>query len=225
MDYQDVITYQEAEVKIIDVDSKDTIHDDRLRIIILALRKGPMTVRDLEDEYNRIIEQEINEKKLSKAEKADLLKKSKRKGKTLYKYLDILMKNEFVVEAGRRIRKGQTATETLFGRTAKLFVFSGGDNFPIFETDEVWDVITKIICKERGLEKLNAKCVEQKIRELHQSVQDARVDIFTKYSKELASISAKISHQSMSNIAALLEIFHVLDSAPDFEQSFTECKK
>jgi len=225
LDYQDVITYQEDTVKVITTEQKESYSDDRLLTIIVALRKGPMTVRDLEEEYNKIIEKQIDKMDLTKKEKQELIEKSKRKGKTLYKYLDLLMKNGLVVEAGRRIRPGQTATETLYGRTAKLFVFGGSEKFTQFETNEVWEVIGKIICKERKKSNVDIECFIQKLRTIHKYIQDARVETFTKYSIELSEISTKISHESLANIAMILEIFYIIDSTSKFEKELDECFK
>ena len=63
------------------------------------------------------------------------------------------------------------------------------------------------------------------MRELYKSIQESRVEIFTKYSKELSTISTKTSYTSISNVAKLLELIHILNSAPSFEKNFAECKK
>lgn len=76
--------------------------------IVKVLRKGPMTVRDLEKAY-----QEEAEKTESHEPKSD---------KTIYRYLKTLEKAGLVTHAGQRMNIGKTVTETLFSRTAKVFL-------------------------------------------------------------------------------------------------------
>jgi hypothetical protein len=67
-----------------------------------------MSVRDLEKAY-----QEEAEKTESHEPKSD---------KTIYRYLKILEKAGLVTHAGQRMNIGKTVTETLFSRTAKIFL-------------------------------------------------------------------------------------------------------
>lgn len=227
MDYQDVITYKEESVKIFDEEKADFFEDPRYTTIIKALRKGPMTVRDLEEEYNLIVTKQVEKMDLTKKEKEALVEKMTRKGKTLYKYLDALVKKGLVVEAGKRIRTGQTATETLYGRTARLFVLSNESKLQkIFaENEEVWDVIGSIIRREEGKEEIDTDCLKQAIEKINNSMNSARKDIFTKYSQELAELSPKITFEQLNEIALLLEVYYLISSASDLNKEFDKCFK
>ena len=128
MKYYDNIysSYKEETVKIIQNKAEfDILEDSKFEPIIIALREGPLTVRELEEKYNEIIQEKIEKEDISPKQKEALKKKLERKSKTLYKYLNILEENGFVVQAGKRVIENQTATESLYGRTAKLFLFQG----------------------------------------------------------------------------------------------------
>ncbi len=56
MDFQDFITYEEKAIVLLDDESSwDIMADSRYEPILVALRNGPLTVRDLEIEYNKLI--------------------------------------------------------------------------------------------------------------------------------------------------------------------------
>ncbi|MHA2250914.1 MAG: winged helix-turn-helix domain-containing protein [Candidatus Kariarchaeaceae archaeon] len=101
--YQDIINYEPQLLKAIHDDEISKIISDSIYApIITILRKGPMTVKEIEEAYNRVAD----------APKSD---------KTIYRYLKELEKAELVVPAGQRVVLGKTATETLFSRTARAF--------------------------------------------------------------------------------------------------------
>lgn len=227
MEYQDVITKEAEAVKIVKQEEWEMFHDKRYMPIIKALRIGPMTVRDLEEEYNKIVEAQIDELDLTKKEKKELLEKTKRKGKTLYKYLDILVKNNVLVEAGKRIRPGQTASETLYGRTAKLFILSDKnmDDKLFFSHDKTWEVIGTIIRTEKNKKDIDISCLEKVFLNIAESSVANREDIFTKYSDILSEHSPNITFEELNRIAWIFEIFHYISSASEFNKDIEACFK
>lgn len=226
MEYQDVITYKEEAVKIIDEEDWSVFEDSRYTPIILALRKGPMTVKELEDKYNKIIEQQIEKMSLDNEERKELNEKMTRKGKTLYKYLDILMKNGLIIEAGKRVKSGQTATETLYGRTAKLFVLARkSKNKKSFKSKEALDVVGSILCKENNKENIDINCLKNVIFKILESNHQAIVNYFSKYSQELSEVSPKISFEELNEIAWIFEIFHLISTSEEFKEELQKCFK
>ncbi|MFX1511741.1 MAG: hypothetical protein ACFFCQ_04080 [Promethearchaeota archaeon] len=107
MHYQDVISKKPIPIKNISPDRDNEtfrlLTDPNYFPIIKALRKRPMTMKELEEEYNKIAEE-------------------KKSNKTLYRYLNTLKKAELVIPVGQRVVIGKTATETLYGRSAKVFL-------------------------------------------------------------------------------------------------------
>ncbi len=109
MAHQDVITFKPERIKIIsDRKINEILYDPNHLPIIKALRKGPMTVREIETAYANEAE-----------ESQDVEAKS---DKTIYRYLKVLEKADLVVPAGQRVVIGKTATETLFSRSAEIFI-------------------------------------------------------------------------------------------------------
>ena len=107
MESQDVITYTQQIVKVIDDEkTAKVIQDENLFPVLKYLQKGPMTIMDLVSIFKK-----------SGEEKSD---------KTIYRYLHTLIKVKLVAKAGKRIisiTEDELKSETLYMRTAKAFIF------------------------------------------------------------------------------------------------------
>ena len=226
MDYQDVLTFKEETIKMIEPETVELINNSRYNPIIVALREGPMTVRDLEEAYNRIITENIDKLDLPQKERKELIEKSRRKGKTLYKYLDVLVKKDIVTEAGKRIKKGQTATETLYGRTAKLFVMSDIFKGKRLEfKEEVWIKIGNIISSMRNQETVDANCLKKAIHKINEDLSKTKDKIFTRFSEELVDIMEDIGYNDLNYIAGIIELFYTISAVPEIEKELKKCFK
>ena len=106
------MTFQPEIVKIVcEEDKLALLKDPKYVPIIKMLRKRPMTVKEIEAEYNQGFEDESD----------------KKSDKTLYRYLKELENAALVIPTGQRVVIGRTATETLYGRTAKIFYLGQND--------------------------------------------------------------------------------------------------
>jgi len=100
---QDVITRPQIGVKVIKDEAViSKLFDKNMEPIIIVLRDGPLTIKELVEKYNQIAEEPKSEM-------------------TIYRYVKELDKVDIVKEVGKRIKTGQSASETLYGRTAKIF--------------------------------------------------------------------------------------------------------
>jgi DNA-binding transcriptional ArsR family regulator len=108
-EYKDIITYEPLGLKIVDDEkSLQILKDPNLFPIIAILRKQPMTVKEIESAYSE------------EAKKHDT--HEPKSDKTIYRYLKTLEDAGLVTPAGQRVVIGKTATETLFSRTAHIFL-------------------------------------------------------------------------------------------------------
>jgi hypothetical protein len=107
--HQDFVTYQTPPVKVVSTRKIiDLFFIPNYYVILLALRKRPMTVRDLEQAFK-----EEADKQPGIEPKSD---------KSIYRYLKVLEEAELVVPAGQRVVSGKMVTETLFARTGQIFL-------------------------------------------------------------------------------------------------------
>ena len=175
------------------------LEEPNLEPIIVALRKGPKTVNELEIEYNTIVKEKIQKMNLTRKEEEVLEKKMFRQAKTLYKYIKVLKENCFVVEAGKRYTKNQRAAETLYGRTAKLFFHIRGKQSWL--DSETIKPSLEFMSKLLGIMNQTKKPSVKKLREILNSVetkvnQDLE-NLFTTFSKEIADISEDIAYEDL----------------------------
>ncbi|MHA1306417.1 MAG: hypothetical protein ACTSO7_03280 [Candidatus Heimdallarchaeota archaeon] len=106
MESQDVITFRQIPVKIInDEKTLEFFMDPNLKLVVSFLKKGPMTITDLE----RLFKDKGNEKS----------------DKSIYRYLHKLIQAKIVAKAGKRVTstdEENLSSETLYTRTAKAFI-------------------------------------------------------------------------------------------------------
>ncbi|MHA1212422.1 MAG: hypothetical protein ACTSSH_08170 [Candidatus Heimdallarchaeota archaeon] len=228
MSYQDVITTKEEIVKVIyDENISLLLRNSRYHPIIVALRKGPMTVRDLEIEYNKIITKDIDEMELTTREKTELKQKMWRKSKTLYKYLDVLIKNNLVIEVGRRIKKGQTASETLYGRASKLFIENNKTktSFSDESSQRMMPILAKIICKEKNIPEIDLKCLTEAFQKVTASIGDKFTTIFQEQAKTIIDTLSTSSFDDITNLSEAVILILYLFNGEKFEKLIANCIK
>ncbi len=107
----------------------DLLTDSAYSPIINLLRERPLTIKELTKKYNEI----VKEKAVKLNIPLDAFeKKMKRSEKSIYRYVNDLIDANLVVVAGRRIIADRTASENLYGRTAKIFLMKN-------LSDDYWD--------------------------------------------------------------------------------------
>lgn len=100
---QRIITYHPKFIKIIEDDKiLEILKDENHYPILKILKKQPMTVKELEIEYEKVTGK-------------------KKSDKTIYRYLKNLEDVGLVMGAGQLVTPGKTATETIYSRTAMGF--------------------------------------------------------------------------------------------------------
>ena len=225
--HKDTITYTEEAVTVLSQDKWEILEDPRYSPIFIALREGPLTVKDLTTKYNQIVKDQIDKMDLSRDKKRELKTELERKAVTLYKYIDKLKKEELIVEAGRRIKTGQTATETLFGRTAKLYLMTSvnkeneyKDNF-----DKSLPLLSKILSLIYKKPEPSVECLSRLFDKLFSFIHNERESIFTIHSQELAEIAKDSSYSELRNIINGLDYLLTILNAPEFEKELEECFK
>ncbi|NHK31003.1 MAG: hypothetical protein FK730_06600 [Asgard group archaeon] len=226
MEYNDIITYNVEAILLVDDEAWNLIVDSRYHPIIEALRKGPLTVKDLEKEYNNIVAKKIDEMPLDQKEKKELKEKTRRKGKTLYKYLYSLEKKGLVVQAGKRVKMGQTASETLYGRPAKLFLKI--DKHEELQTEKIKKyipVLGKIICLERNKKDFSKDCLANFLKKTYSLLSKEKKQIFIKHSNEISQIASDIYYDELSLVLIGLEFYLLLQYAPELMKDLEKCFK
>lgn len=149
-----IITFEPNFFKFISTDVEYKLLQDKNHYpIIRILSKGPLTVRELQTEYE----------KLTGNEKSD---------KTIYRYIKNLVDVGLLTNCGQLFIPGKTATENLFSRTAHFFYMrSFKDKIIDSEHGEkIIETIGKMLLQLfPGKKKYSSECIKSLILKLSKS--------------------------------------------------------
>ena len=171
MSSKDVITFKQETITFIEDEKRlNLFGDDNLNLMIKFLIHGPLTISDFRLNFEKIGE--------------------KKSDKSIYRYLQQLIKAKLVAKGGKRITTTQEQdliSETLFIRTAQVFILllpvfnkkaSGEINSPFFDTlfYFIKDLYGKKDSDLTNFRKFMAKLDEEKDKHI--------VDLFEKADQE-----------------------------------------
>jgi len=213
-DVQDVITYTPERIKIIS-DRKiiDIMRDPNHLPIIRALRKGPMTVRELEKAYAR--------------EAKDSEEVEAKSDKTIYRYLKVLEKAGAVVPAGQRVVIGKTATETLFSRSAEIFMTLATET-DYWDCDEGKDLAKKIapmLSKVYGDRKIDVTCFTKFMNQLEKENSKQLLTLFEGADEKMVDLITSIDWHYKDKVLGYIAAFSVILNNPKFYEKLRSCFK
>jgi len=134
---KEIITIKQKPFIIIN-DSRiiDLLEDENYLKLLNFLKKGSMSVEDLEKSFENIDEKKSN--------------------KSIYRYLNKLIENKLVTKAGKRIcskSEHDLTTETIYMRTAIVFIKSSifiGKKYNENSKDQIWDAIHSLLVDQLG---------------------------------------------------------------------------
>ncbi len=228
MEYHDSIIYEEEAIKILkDAKYGDLLDNAKYTPIFIALREGPLTIKELETVYNSIVKKDIDKMNLEDSEKKELQENMFRKDKTLYKYISKLRKSGLIVEAGKRFKVGQTAAETLFGRAAKLYLMDDKSErtFSIAEDKKYLSFFAKLISLITDGSKVSVDCLAEVMTNFLTQISEETENIFKTYSKETTEFAVDMSFSDIHKSLKGLSMFLFIRNASSFEEMFEKCIK
>ncbi|MFX1319782.1 MAG: winged helix-turn-helix domain-containing protein [Promethearchaeota archaeon] len=214
MAQQDVITFKPERIKIVyDKNMNEVLRDPNHIPIIKALRKGPMTVQELTKAYAKEAEAD-----------PDLEAKS---DKTIYRYLKVLEDAKVVVPAGQRVVIGKTATETLFSRTAEVFI--GGQSEEEYWSceagKELCDNVAQLLGKLLNDKKADKTCIVKFMNEFDKIGTKYVVKLIEEADDELIDIITGIDWAYKDKILSSVSTFAIVLNNPELFEKLRACFK
>ena len=225
-EYQDVVTFTQEVVKVVKEKEITSLFDDpNYSPILVALREGPMTISELVPKYNQIVAQEVADRKLPAKERIAEIEKLERKDKTLYRYVKFLVEKGLVAEAGKRVKMGQTATETLFSRTAKIFY--GSDKVKDWGTypqyKKMLPKIAKMLSLAMDIEEIPIEGLTKIMNRINQIYDVEALEVVQKYNEEIAELVKDNSFEEIDLMLDKLSTLLIIMRGIDFEKELREC--
>ena len=214
MDTQDIIIFEPAAVLIIrDATIYEVISDPKYEPIIISLRKGPMTLRELKKHYSELAEEDEKYKKKEET--------------TIFKYLQILEKYGLVKPAGKRISMAKTSTETLYSRTAKTFYPKlvemkfdvASERFPRIE--KVLEIFPLLI-DTYGDKITNLNGLRDYVYSTYRKIDEILTNFFENFSNELSEILLDCKYADISEIIGILTDLLIGLNGVEFEKGLKD---
>ena len=225
-EHQDVVTFTQEVVRVVKDKEITSLSDDpNYSPILVALREGPMTISELVPKYNQIVAQEVAERNLPAKERITEIEKMERKDKTLYRYVKFLVEKGLVVEAGKRVKMGQTATETLFCRTAKIFF--AADKVKDWGIDprykKILPKIAKMLSLATGIENVPIEGLTKIMNRINQIYDIEALEVVQKYNEEITELLKDSSFEEIDWMLDNLSTLLLIMKGSEFEKELREC--
>jgi hypothetical protein len=190
-----------------------------------------MTVRDLTEKYNQFNFDKIEILDLTPKQKAARKKDQRRVEKTIYKYLNFLQKEGLIVKAGKRIqvdeagRITQAASENLFGRTARVYIYSGEDIKWDEEEDfmKVVSILGKMLSLTSSLPEPSVECLSEILIDIFSRLSKDRKETIQKYSNQLADLSRDITYDTLIKAIRSFDFLNTILIAPEYQEELKKC--
>lgn len=212
--YQDFVTYQTPPVKVVrSREVIDLFFLPNYYVILLALRKRPMTVRDLHQAFK------------DEADKHGGIEP--KSDKSIYRYLKVLEDAELVVPAGQRVVSGKMVTETLFARTGQIFLlfYLAPDWWLTKAGAKLAKRIGTLMIFLFGGEQPPVKALQQLFKEFEQKRQSILEHLATEGDKQVLDILATSPLEEHFRIESYVGNFMTFLNHPEFLERLKKLMK
>ncbi len=206
-DVQDVITYEQKGVKVIrDEDLTRKLSDPNIEPIIILLRESPLTIKELVEKYNLMAEDPKSEM-------------------TIYRYVKDLDREDIVTEVGKRIKKGQSASETLYGRTAKIFwnLPDADDYWKTHNSKKLLEPLRTLVSLYKSDEKINSNNLSNLLALTSKTSSVEMANFFDQNDDEVTKALSGLSFKEVNKIFDVLSTLILLIHRDDFAKDIEKC--
>jgi DNA-binding transcriptional ArsR family regulator len=211
---KDIVDYKPVILKVIDdEETLKKLEDPNYDMIILLLRKGPMTVKDITAKFN-----EEAEKSGSIEPKSD---------KTIYRYLKVLEELGMIVAGGQRVVIGKTATEKLYMRTARMYERRYKYIDWMGEEGNEWAhrFGTLISYMLKTNKQLSAKCIQEFFEKWTNAKKSEIEKMATMAPDDVVEIITGCDLRELTEIVGRVYIFGTLMNQPELLEQLRDCFK
>ncbi len=194
--------------------------------ILMSLRDGFKTIKEIEEEYNKFIVEDLKKQGIKDRKKIkEMVDKKKRSDKSLYRYIQHLIDADFVVLVGKRIAMEKSMTEKIFARTAKFFFVDSYYEKMICANQGCIDSLSQLlglIYDVPPLEKTNLKQFTNLMKECSKKITSI---LFTKKSEEFVQIVENLSLSEITAVLQTLSIIDLVNNPKDFKKLLKSIEK
>ena len=171
----------------------------------------------------KLTETDINQiKKRTYSYKMENAQKS---DKTIYRYIKELTDAKLIVESGKRVIFGQTASESLYSRSAKMFLLRQhtDDTWKSEESRKTLSKVAKFIGLSMRINPPDADCLAKLISSIDMFHEDEQIRLFEQYEDEVKEVIKECSFTESNKILELFKIIYLMINAEEFKNEIEAC--
>ena len=228
LSHEDIITYKPIKIQEInDQKIRTTYRTPEFNPILLALRHKYLTIKELVIEYNRIVKERIETMDIDQKDKEKRYKQESRKDKTIYRYVKNLVDAGLVVAAGKRVKLGQIASETLYCRIAHIIYFKP-DFKKVWETKEYKEILAQMeILLQAGFPdlKISKKIILEMIFKMEKIFEEFYHSSLNKLVDDKASYISGLTVRQGEIMTSFSQIIMILLHSNEFKEELDRLKK
>ncbi|MBY9000042.1 MAG: hypothetical protein KGD64_03940 [Candidatus Heimdallarchaeota archaeon] len=194
--------------------------------IFMSLREGYKSVKEIEEDYSKLIEKEARKKGVkSKKEIKEFVEKNRRSGKSLYRYIQHLIDADFVVTIGKRVSIDKPMTEKLFARTAKFFFVDSYSEKMFYKNPNCIESVTQLLELIYNVPKPSRVNLEEFTSLMNDSSQKITSLLFGEKSEEFVQIVENLSLDEVTDVLQMLSIIEVVSKSKNFAKLIKSLEK
>ena len=194
--------------------------------IFMSLREGYKTVNEIEEFYNIFIEKQAKKKGgRSKKEIEEYVEQNKRSGKSLYRYIQLLIKAGFVAVIGKRVAIDKPMTEKLFARTAKFFFVDAYYAKTICKEPACFESLAKLLSLIYNTNQIESGILEEFSRQMIESSKKITTILFEKKQKEFVEIVENLSLEEVGDVIQIISIIELIKESDKHSKLLKKLKE
>ncbi len=219
--------YKQKPIILIKEESKLEIMSNPIYYPILAsLREGPKTVWEINQDADRFIRKEAKKMGLrNEKDIKDYVAKRKRSDKSLYRYIQHLIKLDFVTVWGKRVAMEKPMTAKIFARTAKFFFVEDFYSKMICDDPNCIESMSKILSLLYDIPKPDEKHIEKFTDIMKKSFSSVTSKLFKEKPEEFVKTLEKLSVSEISDIIHILGLVELVKNSEKYSSLLESLEK
>jgi hypothetical protein len=181
------------------------------------------------------IEKLLNADKLTDTDKKQIKKRTyslklesaQKSDKTIYRYIKELTDAGLIVESGKRVIFGQTASESLYSRSAKMFLLRqhSDETWKCDECKKTLSRVSKLIGLSMKIDPPEVDCLSNLMSSIDRFHEEEQIRLFEQYEDEVREVIKDCSFKESNKILEIFKILYLMISVDEFNDEIKACLK
>ncbi len=214
-----ISSWEELKVKEQEKKKEEIPEKDRFKQIFTKTKIDRiLSAEKLSETDKKMIKKRTYSHKMESAQKSD---------KTIYRYIKELTDAGIVVESGKRVIFGQTATESLYSRSAKMFLLrqQSDDTWKCEECKKTLSKVAKLIGLSMKIDPPDGDCLANLMSSIDMYYEDEQIRLFEQYEDEVKEVIKDCSFKESNKILEIFKTLYLMINVEEFKDEIKACLK